>query len=505
MIKKITRIGALFLVGLVIEVYAWEDLPAPGAVAIDNRPYVRAEAMSLPTPEMSEQPAKALSLKEAILLALRNNPDVENSELQRVVDKFALEVAHNAFYPQFTLNGTTNYARGEKPSYAIGPGISITSPIGTQIAATYNNAFLGGPGTGTLTLKQPLFKGAGWDYNTINLANAVDSEEIAKFNFKNSIINAVVAVINSYRALVQDYNNLDIQSRTLLRATQTLKQFELQVRAGKVAPSDLLQQKANLATTRLSMIQQKSSLDTDYQRFLQALGLVSTAKVVINKKIEVSQYKIPNLQESIRLALLNNINYQSALIRERAAERAVVSAKNQARWQLDVTVSTTVGQNSGTGLVPANPSLTGAPNVVAASGNGPSVGFTLGIPINDVNAKQQIINSRIALEQYKLSLQEQKQQLIRDVTNQISQLQNQYLQIKAAIDAVNLQEKNLENARIKLRYGKTTVFEVNQLQDQLLQQQTSLIGNKVQFLNQLTALSQLLGITLEEWGISLRY
>ena len=100
---------------------------------------------------------------------------------------------------------------------------------------------------------------------------------------------------------------------------------------------------------------------------------------------------------------------------------------------------------------------------------------------------------------------EQKQQLIRDVTNQLMQLQNQYQQIQVAINGVALQEKTLVNAQLKLKYGRSTVFEVDQLQDQLLQQQTSLIGDKIQFLNQITALSQTLGTTLSDWGITLRY
>lgn len=70
----------------------------------------------------------------------------------------------------------------------------------------------------TLTFEQSLLKGVGWAYNTINLAKTVNDEKIAKLTFKNSVITVVVAVINSYRALVEDYNNLAIQKRIVLRA-----------------------------------------------------------------------------------------------------------------------------------------------------------------------------------------------------------------------------------------------------------------------------------------------
>ncbi len=483
------------------------ELPAPGAVSVDNGAFVEANSMPslLPVPGISLLKPKPITLQEAILLALRNNPSVESSELQRVVDKFSLEVAHNAFVPQFTIGGSANYANRTFPSYAIGPSMSITTPIGTKVSATYGSAFTGAPGNTTLTITQPLLKGAGWDFNTFDFANANDNEIIAKLSFKNSIITAVVNVITSYRALVQDYNSLDIQSRTVKSAEETAKQTELQVNAGKVAPNDLLQQQANLQTTRLSMMQQNSALDMDYQRFLQALGLSSTSKLEIDKQIRFTEYPIPTLKECIRLALLNNIDYQSTIIRLRAAKRAVLAAKNQARWQIDVTASTSVGQSTGTATIPASTSPTGTPGAVSTGGTGPSIGFTFNIPLNDMQAKQQIISSRIALEQAKLALEQQKEQLISNVTNQVVQIHNQVQQIQVAISAVSLQEKTVSNAELKLKYGKATVFEVTQLQDQLLQQQTSLIGNKIQLLNSITDLDQTLGTALEKWGIKLRY
>lgn len=380
--KVIGRIFGFLLLGLaMISTYADVDLPAPGAAAVDDSDFVQAASMSsLPMPTATPPLLKRLSLKEAILLALRNNPDVESSELQRVVDKFGLEVAHNQFYPQITLGGTANFARNNPASYSLGPNVTVTTPIGTTINANYGNAFTGGPGNATVTIDQPLLKNAGLNFNMINLLNAEDSELVSKLNFKNSIITAVVNVITAYRSLVQDYNNLDIQNRTLLRTKQTVEQTKLQVQAGRMAPSDLLQQQANLATTQLSMIQQKSSLDADYQRFLQSLGLSSTSNIQINKSIEVTDYKLPSLQKSIRLAMENNISYQSAIINLRATQRAVLAAKNQQRWQLDLQASTTVGTNTGGGtIIPANP-LGPQPGGISAGANGPSVGFTLNIP-----------------------------------------------------------------------------------------------------------------------------
>ena len=458
---------------------------------------------TLPKPHSTLFLQKPLSLKEAILLALRNNPSVESAELQRVEDKFALEVARNAFVPQWSIGGSATYDKGQRPSYTGGPTVNITTPLGTTISTSYSNAFVGQAGQASLTIKQPLLKGAGWDYNMNVLATAYNSEKTARLTFKNNIITAIVAVINSYRTLVQDYNNLDTQKKRLLQTEQTVQQYVLQVKVGKSAPNDLLQQEANLASTKLTMLRQQSTLSQDYQNFLQALGLSSSAKLTIDKTIDWRRYPLPNLKESIRLALLNNFSYQTAIINLRASKLTVMTAENAARWQLDLSMSTSVGLTTGTSTVPQNPG--GTPGAFAQGGTGPSIGFTLNVPLNNVQAKQQIINARIALEQAKLSLKTQKTQLIVQVTNQVAQIRDQYQQIQIEEQTVKLQEASLRGQEIKLKYGQSTVFELNQMQNQLLQQQISLISDKISWLNLITTFEQTLGITLEKWGITLRY
>ena len=102
-------------------------------------------------------------------------------------------------------------------------------------------------------------------------------------------------------------------------------------------------------------------------------------------------------------------------------------------------------------------------------------------------------------------MEQQRNQLVRNVTNQINQLHNQYQQIIVARKGVELQAKIVRDAEIKLKYGKMTVFEVNQLQDQLLEQQTNLVTAQIQFLNSITTLTQTLVLTLDKWEITLRY
>lgn len=473
-------------------VHAIAQVPAPHY----KRPRYFPYPEMMPTPLDRKSPLqKILTLKEAILLALRNNPAVINAELTRVTDKFALQLAHYAFEPQFTFNANATVTNKQKPIFTAISTMNLNTPIGTQISIDYINDLRGSAGVGTLTINQPLLRGAGYAVNTVQYYNSIDQEASAKLAFKGSLITVVQQVITSYRTLVQDYNNLDIAKQNLKITMIQVNQYTLQVKAGKIAPSELLQQQANLETSRLSVIQAENSVEQDYEALLRNLGLVPMAKIDIVKKIDVSNVRPPRRDIAIQLAIDNNISYQQALLAIRQTERDIITARDNRRMALNLVATTTAGDSI---------SLS-RPLTRISANSGPTVSLNLNVPIDDLPAKSALASAEIALEQQKLTLQQQKEDLIRTVINSLNQIDNEWRQIVVAEKQVVYQQKTLEAAQIRQRYGKTTAFEVVQLQDQLLQQQTSLVSTKIAYLNDITSLNSDMGITLDVWNIQLRY
>lgn len=471
------------------------DANAPGGVA------------ALPIPRITKHQVMTLSLKEAILLSLRNNPNIQSTELNRITDKFALILAHNGFEPTYAVGGTARFLKGNKPVYSSTAGVNWNTTMGTSLGMSYNNTYIagGGPGQTNLTVTQHLLKGFGRELNLIPWKNALDTENQARLTFKSSIISQVVTVITAYRQLIQDYQSLEIQKRTLASNLQTVNQSKLKVKVGQLAQSDLMQQQATYETTKLSMLQQQSSFISDYQSFLQALGFKADAKVEIVKTIEFPKLKVPPLKRCIDLAIKGNIDYQTALIAIRATQRAIITAKDANRWTLDLAGSMTIfSQGSNT---PNYQVVNGVTQVVQTANNlgSPNLTLTLNIPINNISAQQAIVSAQIKLQQAKLALEATKLQLIRTITNEWYQIQNQIRTVKSSQQQVMFQQSSLQAAQIKYKYGRTTTFEVNQIQNQLLQQETTLVSNKISLLNLITTLNKDLGITLDQWGIGLRY
>ena len=466
-------------------------------IAYPNRytPEHQYTSPALPASTASSSKAVFLTLQGAIALALRYNPDVENSELTRITDKYTLLLAKREFVPAYTLDATDDYAQFQKPVYSLSPSVTVKTPIGTTFSASYANTVTGSDlnfGSLTFSAMQPLLNGFG-AVNRITLLDAYSTEEEAKFAFEDSVISVVDSVITQYRQLVSDYRNLAVQKRFLAETKQTVDQYKLQVKVGQLAPSDLVQQEAQYAQNQISFVQEQDSVRSDYITFLQELGLTLNAKIKVNQSINVKKYKIPSQAQAIKTALKFNTTYRSDLINLTVAKRNVLQAKNARLPTLDVTAT----QEFGPGVTTTP---LGFPNNAAWS-----VGIKASVPIDNVEGKADEVEADVAVEQAKIALEQQKETLISTIINDVQGIQNDYRLVVLGEQSVKLQGQTYRDAKIKLRYGQTTVFEVNQDQSELLSEQLSLISDKISYLNAIEQLYSDMGTTLHRWHIKLRY
>src|SRR5690242_15063563 len=99
--------------------------------------------------EAETYPIRELSLNEAIMLAVRENPNVQTAQLGHVLQKFALEIQQWQFQPHFGLQAshttTKTYAVTSNGyvtanTSGIQPSVSLLTPIGTQMNLTSTNS-----------------------------------------------------------------------------------------------------------------------------------------------------------------------------------------------------------------------------------------------------------------------------------------------------------------------------------------------------------------------------
>ncbi|HVV67495.1 MAG TPA: TolC family protein [Gammaproteobacteria bacterium] len=444
------------------------------------------------------QPADAnaiLTLRDAILLAMRFNPNVKNAELQRVVDKFSLAVARDQFAPQVSLTGQALFQNGAAPSYSGFPTVNYLTPYGTQIKTGLTQVIDSDNAAAfttdaTVSITQPLLRGFGKRVTQANLYSAQDTEKINQLNFKNSVMTQVVGVINAYYQLVQAYNSLEVNNLSLRDEENTLNQTQAKIKVGKAAPTEQIQQQLNIANSQLNISQNQNAVLQSYQNLLSLLGLDPNAHINIDKKINYPNKALPSLNECIDTALAHNISYQSALFAYKITERGVIVAQDQQKWQLNAT---------GTLMQPITP--TGGSTGISSK----SLTLDLDIPIHDVARQQQLVSAKVALSQAKVNLTQQKYALITNVTNAYHTVQYNQRQVQLSENTVKLAQQSLNIAKIKFNYGKTTSFELTSLQSALTNAQIGFIGQRIQYINAVEALFQILGTTLQRWDINLTY
>jgi outer membrane protein TolC len=463
-------------------------------------------SVSLPPPGSTAAPPpgavpthvpKTLTLKEAIFIALRYNPDIEKSEVTWVENQFQFRLARYQIQPQFSLGASSNYRPGNKPVYGITPGASLTTVLGTNVSVGYSNAFQRNSGSTTLSITQPLLKGFGEPQR--DWENAITQFHSDGMTYREQVITTVVDVIQSFRTLVEGYSSIEIQKRNLATSKQDIKNSKLRLEAGQIPKSDLIQQKSTYQSNELALVNSQIDIENSKQDFLEKLGIIDADSINIETTLPpIKRYRIPDLNKSIAYALKNNPTYLNAQLTLLHAERTLSSAKNQQLWTLNADLESTLGSPRPFNVPGFNPALAGG-------GNGSqSLGFTLTVPIHDLNQQYILIQARDALQQAKVDLNAARRTVYNNVRKDIQQIKLAIQNIQLATQALATAQENLKLNRINLQYGRTSQFQVDLLQTQLINQNEQLINQRISYLNAMTSLREYMGTTLTYWHIKLK-
>ncbi len=480
--------------------------------AISNPEFLLAHWVDLPTsPDNSAKKAQHLSLREAILLALRYNPNIQNAELDRIIQRYQLRLAHNQFELQYAVAGSAvlvksryeNAGETTNANYLATPEFNLQTKLGTQISLNMaNNVANYNSYTPVLnfSVTQPLLQGFGPTVNQANLLNAIDSEALNKLNVRQAITNQITEVIVAYRALILSGNNLENQRYQLAEARKSYEINEKKIEAGQLEPTANIQQAYQIESLNLMVEQAHNDFKVAAQELLQAIGLDPQMRLAVPNNLTVEKIIVPPLQPSIDLALKNNTQYLAQQMNLRAAERAYKVAKNQQLWQLDLGLGVQSGM-----VTEVEGNRRGLQSIYNGRNLTETAGLTLKIPVRDLNRRSQLINAKVAVEKEKITLLAMKRALQTSITNLITSIQSQAKRYQLAQKQVKLAEQSYSLEKKKQQAGIATALDVSNTQNQLIQAQIGLMNAKIGYLNQLSDLERLLGTTLEHWKINLRY
>ena len=453
-----------------------------------------------------------LSLDESILLAVRKNPNVKITQLNQVLQKFALEVQEWEFHPHYLLQASHQTTRtysvtthGMVTSNVSGivPSASLLTPLGTRMTLSAPNNITGNYNPGlTFEVIQPLMRGFGKPIVEAELYNAIDSEKISRLNTEGELRNTVTAVINAYLDVILAKNTLEIDQKAFDREKISYVQTQKFIKAGHKAKVELVTVQAGIAHLRTRIETDKNLLEQARYELLTTIGIDPDTPVVfssIDVKKLINKYHIPTLMDSKQRILENDIQYQIAQITiEGAEKRAILIAKDNTRWQLDVRLNGSVGNSTGGGKHAGINSLVNGVNMTNSS----TVNLT--IPIDDREAKNQLASAKIALQQAEIALQQQKWIIQKNAINGWRNVFSAERVMEYSRTAEQLQQQNYLINSKKYAFGLIDSLELQTAQIELVSTQKDLADNQIDYLKALVNLDNLTGMTLKTWNIQVQ-
>ena len=200
--------------------------------AIHNPEYMLDHWIDMPNVQSTvHKTTLHLSLREAILLALRYNPNIQSAELDRIIQRYQLRLAHNAYELQYALAGTamatnasySGIGSARTKSYLATPEFNLRNIYGLETSLGMDNNVNTDGNYNPLvhfSLRQPLLRGFGRKANTVGLMDSIDMEALNKLSLNQSVMDQITQVIFAYRLVILNTNNLQIQHRQLMEATE---------------------------------------------------------------------------------------------------------------------------------------------------------------------------------------------------------------------------------------------------------------------------------------------
>lgn len=447
--------------------------------------------------EYSSGAAVTMSMEEAIFLAIRTNPNVQSSQLSHISQKFSVWVQEWHFLPQYSLTGQVG-----SHSDSINPGVSLNTPIGTQMALTSTNEYSNDQLQIGLALQvvQPLLRGFGKAIVEAALNNARDSEVISRLNIEGVLRNTVTSVINAYLDVLSAEQRVKIDEGALKRAQRSVEQTRLFIKAGHKAGNEIVTVQANAASAKSQLENDRNGLLQARYALLSAIGIDPNAKIkftTLDVQKLSKKYQLTSAARAKKLILENDIQYQTEeIVLHGPTKRSLMTAEDNTRWQLNVVVNAATTNSSG-----GNQNVN---NLFNGANQQKSAALVLQVPIDDQLAKQAVLNAKIALKEAELKLTQDRWSKETSAINIYNSVVSAERSLIFAKDAERLQEKTYNVNYQKYLHGLIDSLELQSALVSLIQAQQTSLRAHVDFVKAQVNMDLLIGNTLNTWDIKVR-
>jgi outer membrane protein len=496
---------------------------------------------STPSPVAAQRRQMQLSLREATAFALQANLDIRIAGLDPLIreaqvteEKSIFDVegqaaltasddgllkTSNTFRNKTRVDGLVGQDTTEEQQLSV--GIAQLTPFGgtyelevsetrqeTQsfvLARSPRVADEGGRGAqqpeffeGALELRvsQPLLRDFGSFVTKNQIFIAQNNLTSAEEDFRRQIIASTSAVQQTYWDLVFRRQDLLVRQQQLALTERLLAQVRRQVEVGTLAPIEVVQAETDIARVKEQIIgAENAERDTeDRLKRLMQFSLTGEFADVELLPTDAPIYTAPvlNQEAEIAQALAQRHDLVQAKLALENQQITLVFNKNQALPTLDLQ-----GSLRFNGI---DDELTGFQQFDPGRRRW-EVGLVFRHPLANRAAKSRIEQSRLAIRQQLLRIQDLEERIMEEVRTAVRGVLASSQLVQASRATRRLAEKQLEAEEKKLRVGLSTVFFVLQFQQDLADERSTEIRALTAFLQALIRLEEAKNTLLQSYSI----
>lgn len=480
-----------------------------------------------------------LSLEDCIYKAIKNNLSLRAEMLTPQIADQSVTLAKERFIPSFTVNynnqetNTASYSfleasdvvQTKQDDYTV--QLSQNIPLGGLFSASLYNYVNDSnrrfqtinPRYGStlrVNFSQPLLRDFGLKYGRREIIIANYNQEISEENFQRILEDTIYQVEAAYWNLVYARENLKVRQQSLRLAQELLENNKLEIEAGTLPPIELLTAESEVSTRQADILESEALVK----------NLEDQLKVIINlaeemgdvKNIQIIPQDTPSVErrvigyeEALNTAIQKRPDLEAVRMEVKTREFNYGYAKNQLLPNLEFRLSYWSPGISGDQLVYLNDDPITGVIVETIPGKRSdalkdafdfkyknwSVGLVLTLPLSNVITKANYAQAKLRLDQARLRLKNQQQQLDLEIGNAVRDVEINYERVQAYRAARELAEKKLEAEQEKFQVGMSTNYLVLQYQRDLRNAQTTEIKALIDYNISLANLDRVMGVGRE--------
>jgi len=436
----------------------------------------------------------SLSLKDSIVYALRNNFDIEISKLTSNIKDYEITVQKSKYDPTLELEGTIENDETPINSKLVG-GLETSSispfidkgktanaviqsliPTGATVSLEYNifRDFLNPSPFSLLNpsyenyveakITQPLLKGAGWFYNRSLIYIARNNKKISLAQFKSKAIEVSDTVQVAYWNLVKAIEDLKVANKSKERAEDLLKKNKIQVETGTLAPIEIIDAEAGVASRVEAIISAENAVKDKEDELKKIMNfadtdIISDAAVIPTDKPDFEPKRV-ELKETIKIAMRKRPELLELQLKTENADMQTRRRKNELYPALDFTAGmryTGLGED----LEDANDST------FSEEFQGEFFTLALEIPLGNRSARSKYNKSKLKKQQASLNVKKKELDIVVEVRKSVRQVLTNIERVNATRKARELAQKRLAVEEKKYRVGRSTSLEILRAQEDL--------------------------------------